>query len=245
MKHVLLAGLVAGAWSSCALAADLGPYRPPPREEPIYEPVRDEPWNWQGLYFGVNAGYGWGSDRAATLTAPGADGSFGAIGPDGWYGGGQVGYNAQFHWLVLGLEADLQGSDLSDSTAGFTPGNAYFTQATTDIDWFSTLRGRIGYATGPMLLYFTGGFAFADVSHSVTATGGGSTVSMSSDDIETGYTLGGGLEWAFTPNWSLKTEYLYVDLGDQTLSGSGPAGTYTSRTETDFHTARIGLNYKF
>jgi outer membrane immunogenic protein len=68
---------------------------------------------------------------------------------------------------------------------------------------------------------------------------------MSSDDIETGYTLGGGLEWAFTPTWSLKTEYLYVDLGDQTLSGSGPAGTYTSRTESDFHTARIGLNYKF
>jgi opacity protein-like surface antigen len=62
----------------------------------------------------------------------------------------------------------------------------------------------------------------------LTATGAGSTVSMSSDDIETGYTFGGGLDWAFAPNWSLKTEHLYINLGDQTLSSSGPAGTFTS-----------------
>jgi outer membrane immunogenic protein len=64
---------------------------------------------------------------------------------------------------------------------------------------------------------------------------------LSSSDWETGYTVGGGIEWAFSPNWSLKSEYLYVDLGDQTFSS--PAGTYT--TETDFHTARVGLNYRF
>ena len=115
MKKLLLAGLAAGAWSSCALAADLGPYNPPPRYEPVYEPVREGPYNWQGLYLGVNAGYGWGNDNAASFSAFG--GSSGAINPSGWFGGGQVGYNAQFNSLVLGLEADLQGADISDTTA--------------------------------------------------------------------------------------------------------------------------------
>ena len=237
MKKLLLAALAAGAWSGCALAADLGPYTPPPRYEPEYEPVREGPYNWQGLYLGVNAGYGWGNDNAASFSAFG--GSSGAINPSGWFGGGQVGYNAQFNSLVLGLEADLQAADISDTTG--LAGGA-FTQATTDIEWFSTVRGRIGYAAGPALLYFTGGWAFADVNASVTSTNGvGSTVSMSSDDIQSGYTLGGGIEWAFAPNWSLKSEYLYVDLGKETWSS--PVGTYS--TDTDFHTARVGLNYRF
>ena len=236
MKRLMFAGVIAGAWSSCALAADLGPYNPPPRYEPVYEPVRDQGYNWQGLYLGANAGYGWGSDNASTFV--GAATASGSVSPDGWFGGGQIGYNAQFNALVLGLEADLQGADISDTTA--LAGGA-FTQATTDIEWFSTLRGRIGYAAGPALLYVTGGWAFADVSTSVSQTTGVGSVAMSSDDIKSGYTVGGGVEWAFAPNWSLKTEYLYVDLGEDSFST--PVGTYT--TETDFHTARVGLNYRF
>jgi outer membrane immunogenic protein len=231
MKRLLLAGIAAGACTSGALAADLGPYRPPPPVEPIYEPAPSGPWNWQGIYLGVNAGYGWGNDNAAAYN--GFGGGVGTTNPDGWFGGGQIGYNAQFNAIVLGLEADLQGADISDTTA-LSGGLA---QVTTDIEWFSTLRGRAGYAAGPALLYVTGGFAFADLNQTISAP----TATMSSDDWETGYTLGGGIEWAFAPNWSLKSEYLFVDLGDQTLSS--PAGTYT--TETDFHTARAGLNYRF
>lgn len=233
MKKLLLAGLAAGAWSGCAVAADLGPYTPPPPPaEPIYEPHGRGPWNWQGLYLGGNAGYGWGADSSATYTGVGGPGD-GTLNTDGWFGGGQIGYNAQFGAFVLGVEADIQGSDLSDTTA---LSNA-FTTATTDIDWFSTVRGRVGYAAGPTLVYFTGGWAFADVNYTVDSP----ALTMSSDDIQTGYTLGGGVEWAFAPNWSLKTEYLYVDLGEHTLSS--PAGTYT--TETDFHTVRAGINYRF
>jgi outer membrane immunogenic protein len=232
MKKLLLAGLAAGAWSSCAVAADLGGYAPP-RQEPIYEPVRERnAFNWQGLYFGANAGYGWGNDNAASYN--GDFGGNGNLNPSGWMGGGQIGYNAQFNWLVLGLEADLQGADISDSTALDSGG---FTSVKTDIDWFSTLRGRIGYAAGPTLIYFTGGWAFADLDQSVSSP----TASISKDEIASGYTVGGGLEWQFAPNWSLKTEYLYVDLGDQKLTG--PSGTYT--TDTDFHTVRAGVNFHF
>lgn len=228
MKRILLAGIAAGAWSGCALAADLGPYTPPP-PQPVYEPAHERgAWNWQGLYLGANAGYGWGNDNAANY-----GGGAGSLSPSGWYGGGQIGYNAQFNWLVLGLEADLQGADISDSTTL----SGGFSNVTTDIDWFSTLRGRIGYASGSTLVYFTGGWAFADLNQTINTP----VVSMSQDGIETGYTVGGGVEWAISPNWSVKTEYLYVDLGEQTLSG--PAGTYT--TDTDFHTARVGLNYRF
>ena len=237
MNRLLFAGLAVGAWSSCALAADLGPYNPPPRYEPVYEPVRDHGYNWHGLYLGVNAGYGRGNDNASTFVGPAT--ASGGVNPSGWFGGGQIGYNAQFNALVLGLEADLQDADISDTTA--LAGGGAFTQATTDIEWFSTLRGRVGYAAGPALLYVTGGWAFADVTTSVNQSIGGGAVGMSSDDIKSGYTVGGGVEWAFAPSWSLKTEYLYVDLGKDTFST--PVGTYT--TDTDFHTARVGLNYRF
>ena len=232
MNWFLVASLMVGSWSSCVLAADLGPYGPPPRYERDYEPVREAALDWQGFYAGVNGGYAWGNDHAATLSGPGGGVTFGNLAPDGWFGGGQFGYNAQFNQLVLGVEADLQGGDISDSTRGFGP-----TTANVDINWFSTVRGRIGYATGPALLYVTGGLAFADVDYNVTAPG----VTLSKSDIKTGYVLGGGVEWAFDPNWSVKTEYLFVDLGSETVGN----GTFASRTETDFHTVRVGLNYRF
>lgn len=246
MRHWLLAAALASPWSASALAADLGPYSPPPAET-YYEPgPRAMPGLWQGMYIGANVGTAWGYDSDVTLSGPGASGAFSAFEPDGWYGGGQIGYNAQFNALVLGIEADLQGSDISDSAAGFAGGGGgYFAQSNMSIDWFSTLRGRVGFAAGPALLYATGGLAFADVNRSLTASNGVNTVSMSDDSIETGYTVGGGVEWAFAPNWSLKSEYLYVDLGDQTLSGSSPGGNFSSTTDADFHTVRVGVNYHF
>lgn len=245
MKRWLLAATLASPWSASAIAADLGPYDPPPREA-YYEPARNMPGLWQGAYIGANVGTAWGNGSDVTLSGPGAGGPFASFEPDGWYGGGQFGYNAQFNSLVLGLEADLQGADISDSTfGGVAGGGGYIAQSTMDINWFSTLRARAGYAAGPALLYVTGGFAFADVDHSFVATNGGNTVAASSSGIETGYTVGGGLEWAFAPNWSLKSEYLYVDLGDQTLSGASPGGAYASTTDVDFHTVRVGVNYRF
>ena len=243
MKRILLAAAATCACAGPLLAADLGPYEPAPYDPPpAYAPPMHRAALWSGAYIGANAGYSWGNDYAASVSGPGAGGAFGALEPDGWSGGGQVGFNMQFDRFVLGLEADLQSSDISDRTAGFGPGGAYYGTSSVDIDWYSTVRGRIGYAAGPALLYFTGGLAFADVDYRTTIAGP-ANVSMSSDSIKTGYTLGGGLEWKFAPQWSLKSEYLYVDLGDETLSS--PGGAYQSTTGTDFHTVRVGLNYHF
>jgi outer membrane immunogenic protein len=244
MKRLFLVGVVAGLSSAGAYAADLGPYRaPPPPERDYYEPVRDMPWSWRGFYAGVNAGYAWGGDDSVTLSGPGIGTAIGSLEPNGWFGGGQIGYNAQFQSLVFGIEADLQGSDISDGLSGPVPGSAYFATANTSIDWFSTIRGRVGYAAGPALLYATGGFAFADVDTHVSASDGVNAVSFSNDEVKTGYTLGGGIEWAFAPNWSLKSEYLYVNLGDNDFTA--PGGQFSTHSETDFHTVRMGLNYRF
>jgi outer membrane immunogenic protein len=238
MKRYLLAGIIAGSWSSCVLAADLGPYRPAPYERD-YEPVRTAVWDWTGPYIGANLGYAWGESNPATLSGPGFRGPVGTLEPEGWLGGGQIGANAQYDWFVVGLEADIQATSIEDSTAALV-GPGYTGRASYDIDWLSTLRGRVGVASGPALLYVTGGWAFADVEYNVTATGP-MNVSMSESGIRTGYALGGGLEWALDDHWSVKSEYLYVDLGNAAVSAPGFAAT----TDTELHNARVGLNYRF
>jgi outer membrane immunogenic protein len=247
MKHrkFMRATCVAAAalWSSCALAADLGPYRPRP-PEPTYEPDYEARAPiWRGAYIGLNGGYPWG-DTTARFTAPDISGTA-ALHPEGWFGGGQVGYNAQFGPMVLGVEADIQVADLSDAAATATPAG-FAARATTDIDWFSTVRGRAGFAIDRVLVYATGGFAFADVDNKITATNGIDSVAMSGSDIETGYSVGGGLEWMLAPNLTTRVEYLFVDLGDHSIHGVGTDGNpYSARFDNDFQLVRAGLNYKF
>lgn len=215
------ASLAASAVS--ASAADLGPYKPyDPPPQPIYESA--QPAIWEGAYIGANLGYGWGN---TDLTSP-----------DGINGGGQIGYNWQRDRFVFGLEADLQSAD--NGTTNFFGPN----YASTDIDAFGTLRARAGVAAGPLLFYATGGLAFADISNEVGVAS--VPVVMRDDGWQTGYAVGGGIEWQFARNWTMKAEYLYMDFGDQTLSGiGGDLNTYSTDVHTDLQTARIGLNYKF
>jgi outer membrane immunogenic protein len=143
----------------------------------------------------------------------------------GVIGGGQIGYNFQYvHW-VFAAEADFDwtnadGSDTrSSSILGFLPVSA---TASTSLDWLGTVRGRVGYASGDLLVYATGGLAYGKVKESFsytasfpgfgpffTASGGGS-------DTQTGWTAGGGAELAIDKWWSLKGEYLFYDLGTRT-----------------------------
>ena len=205
---------VAAGLATAASAADL-PRQYTKAPAPMAPPV----FNWSGFYIGANAGYGW------------ADSSFGDA--NGFIGGGQIGYNWQGLGspLVLGLEADLQFSDMSTSaTVGGVTADA-------DINAFGTVRGRIGYAFDRFMIYGTGGLAFTNTELSLSAGG----ASVSDDDWSTGWTLGGGVEWAFMPNWSAKLEYLYVDSGDTTLALAGTTVT----GDYDFSVVRAGLNYRF
>ena len=203
--------------TTSAWAADLGPYRPytPPPPAPIQSYA--EPPIWEGAYIGLNGGYGWSSSNFAE--------------PDGAFGGGQLGYNWQRDRFVFGVEGDLQASDINASK------DVAFGNATTDIDWFSTVRGRVGIAAGPWLLYGTGGVAFADIANRVDI----GLDTLRNSETQVGYAVGGGLEWAFARNWSARAEYLYLGFGDTTLSGGGNE----VKVNNDVQTVRLGVNYKF
>ena len=216
MKKYLLAsvaalGIVA---AGAASAADL-----PSRKGPIAAPVYMPPaFTWTGFYVGANAGYGWGNVNAN---------GFANVGDlDGFVGGGQVGYNYQMGQFVLGLEADLQGADLSSGN------NLGALRVKTD--YFGTVRARAGVAFDRFMPYITGGWAYGNVKTSIPA------LAWSSDRSHTGgFAVGGGLEYAVTNNIIAGVEYLYVDLGEKNIAGAG------TKVGTDFSVVRARLSYKF
>jgi outer membrane immunogenic protein len=245
-----------------ASAADL-PRKAPPMAAPIVAPV----YNWTGFYFGGHAGWGWNENDSGTTFVPGglAFGGTGGVTGAGAFGvsndtdggmlGAQIGVNYQINMWVVGIEADLSWVDwdrgytvgpLLDAVGVAIPGS--FQTASGGMDWFGTVRGRLGFAANNLLVYITGGFAFGDTDHSVTtsflATGGG-VFTATGGDTRAGWTFGGGLEWGFAPNWSVKAEYLYYDLGDTTISSTIGPDTVTTTFDNDGHIARIGLNYRF
>lgn len=248
-----------------AQAADLYAPGVSTKDAPMY----DMGPNWTGFYLGVNGGYGWDA-ASSTLTASAFETLDSAAGtasaklsPGGWFGGGQLGYNLQRDRLVFGVEADFQGAGIVGSTAteALSQGGNLVTDAwaKSRLDWFGTLRARAGYAFGGSLLYATGGFAFGGVRDSLswTITNGGNSLGDSAgrNTTLTGYTVGGGLETAVTPSWSIKAEYQYINLGADSLSGSDSAcglilnncqdaGGASAKFDHTYQTFRLGLNYK-
>ncbi|MCB1521353.1 MAG: porin family protein [Hyphomicrobiaceae bacterium] len=228
--------------TATADAADLGGYRPPPAQpmETYVEPVRV--FSWRGFYAGINGGYAWGSNDPIVVNGGAASGALAAIDPDGWLLGGQVGYNMQFDRLVLGVEADLQGGDVSGGTAGVITPAGVAAVASSDLNWLSTVRARAGIAHDRMLFYVTGGVAWADMDYALASAAG---TAITGSDTATGYVVGGGVEWALAPNWTAKAEYLYIDLDDTRITGIDAAGPATASFDNAMHSVRVGLNYKF
>src|SRR5262245_13610125 len=133
-------------------------------------------YSWTGFYVGINGGYGFaGHDQTVTDTesvngVPTTSGNFGSLNIAGGFGGAQIGYNAQLGRWVLGIEADIQGGDISDKSHGvvnnFLPGGLNATVDTKNhVGWFGTLRPRIGYTWDRTLVYATGGVAFGSIRH--------------------------------------------------------------------------------
>jgi outer membrane immunogenic protein len=195
-------------------------------------PVKSAAWksSWSGSYLGLHGGYGWSkfdeSIVAFGLTNISSE-------PDGGYGGFQSGYN----WLfgpnaLFGVEVDSSFGDLKDSTS---PNGINTVHA--KIEDLGTARLRLGYlATPDTLLYVTGGAAYAREKTTISAV---TTFNSKVDHL--GWTLGAGVEYKFAPEWSLKAEYLYADLGDYHITGSIAGATRTS--DLTLNTVRVGVNY--
>lgn len=204
----------------------------------------------------------------ANAALVGAAGS-GSANSSAFNGGIQAGYNVQNGGLVFGVEGDIGSFGLKVSGSGSANyAVSYFPSTTasrftvgTEVEaaWLATLRGRLGFTTGNVLLYITGGLALSDVKVSNTfsdnrASGGfaGATGASSSSKVRTGFVVGGGAEWAMNRNWTLKGEYLYVDLGSATTTAqithrgfTGYTNGLSTKADIDAHIGRVGVNYKF
>ena len=219
MNRLLLAAALLSV-ATAASAADMQarPYTkaPPPLVSPAY--------NWSGFYIGAMGGYGWDS------------GDF-----SGGFGGGTIGYNWQFpgSQFVFGIEVDAAGGSIKDSLTEDIGGGVLVTEE-LKINSFGSVTGRAGFALDAALIYAKGGFAWANRKDSISAPAIG--VSISDSQFHTGYTIGGGLEYLFTPSWSAKAEYMYTSLGSETYNlGGFPLDSGT----IDFHTIKVGVNYHF
>jgi outer membrane immunogenic protein len=249
MRKVVSAALVSSFIATPLWAADMAVKAPPPVAAPAY--------SWTGIYVGGNVGYGW-RDPTVTFTPndPASQdftcgGTGGGTCPsptsfnvNGALGGLEAGYNWQFNrnWL-LGVETDfdwsrIQGTGTSNFLIGQFPGVASNFQASENVEWFGTVRGRLGFLpANNVLIYGTGGFAYGRVNENValnTGAGVGGFVFQrgppsgfigfsciagpncflgNSSNTDVGWTIGGGLEYLLWRNLSVKAEYLYVNLG--------------------------------
>ena len=187
-------------------------------------------YNWTGFYLGVNGGGGWGHSRHDFEAAGTTTGDYRIRGATV---GGTLGANLQAGGLLIGLEGDMNWSDIGGSDS--CP-NVNFTCRTRN-KWLATARGRVGYALDRFLPYITTGAAFGDVHTEIPDFG-------SSREAEVGWTVGGGLEAGIVRGLSAKMEYLYVDLGKFNCGFSCTA-TGVDDVKFNAHIVRIGLNYRF
>ena len=204
-RQILLASVGAIAIAGSAFAADL-PYRGPP---PVYLPPAPI-FTWSGLYIGGQIGYAWGRDDTDFSTLDPAAPFF-TIGtrPEGVIGGAHLGYNLQIAQWVIGLEGSVDGTSLSKTVSLF--GVPFLTVRSRE-DVQGSIRGRLGIAFDRVLLYGTGGAAFSNVKDDYSI-GDPFNLQESITKTRTGWTVGGGLAYAVTNNWSIGAEYRYSDFG--------------------------------
>ena len=265
MKKIALAVCVLAISAVSASAADMAVKAAPP--------VVASAYSWTGFYVGGNVGGGWGNSDPSTSTVfnntyfasinvPGVN----AAGqqsnqPNGFVGGLQLGYNWQAGNFVLGLEGDINSFNLSGSASttavyagappgGVCPASCFTINSSASTDWLATIRGRLGVAANNWLFYGTGGAAFTTLKGTFAfSDGGGVTESpVSLSNSKTGYTVGGGVEAGLSPKWTVKAEYLYVNFG--TISATGTLIAQTTG-QPMFHSmdlkaniVRVGVNYK-
>jgi outer membrane immunogenic protein len=262
VRRLVLALGVLSVCSVSAMAADM------PLKAPLVVPP--PPFSWNGCYVGGNVGGIFGRDQFDTYPAgtasafnPGPNNHHYSSDKTGFIGGVQVGCNWSWtpNW-VFGVEADINGTSLKESisanypdilqTAPNTTWTAHNETLTKEIPWLATFRGRFGYAFGKTWLYATGGLAVAQVKASLAYVSSPVLFSNigSTSVTRSGWTAGAGIEQAFDNHWSVKLEYLYVDLG--TLSFLSPntipgaAGFFWGTdVKAREQIVRVGLNYRF
>jgi outer membrane immunogenic protein len=263
--------LVALAAAGSAGAADLSAKKAPVYKAPPVVPV----YNWSGFYVGVNAGGAWGRSNADTSTVFSPVGYFAtssvpaiaatgaqSIHSSGFTGGAQAGYNWQTGPAVFGVEVDFNYLGLKGSTNGSAlypccAPTGFTINSSISPGWLFTARPRLGYAADNWLVYVTGGLAVARIKGDFTFTDTFATAleTASISTTKTGWTVGAGAEVGLQGPWSLKVEYLYVNLGSVSTTSTNltaftppiafPTNVFTHSMDLKANIVRVGLNYRF
>jgi outer membrane immunogenic protein len=224
-------------FSGSAFAADMAVKAPPP--PPVVAPA----YSWTGFYLGIVGGGGWGDTQHTNAIS---GGNSGPSGIGGGLFGGTYGYNWQSGAWVFGLEGDFSWSGIQK---GFQDNNgSLFCEGTntceTDLRWFGTDRGRLGYAWDRFLVYASAGVAYGDVRGTLSNAPFVQSFTVG-DSTRAGFTFGGGIEWALAHNWSVKAEYLHTDFGNKITYDLIAGGSPEEVSLTHLDIVRAGLNYRF
>jgi opacity protein-like surface antigen/outer membrane receptor protein involved in Fe transport len=194
-------------------------------------------YNWAGPYVGAN--FGGVFNREDVTTPIGIS----ATDPSGVLGGFQLGYNYQFAPWLLGIEAEFGWTSAQGKTNFIDPAGTASLSVTSDHNWYDTLSGRVGYVTGPLMLYAKGGAAWMNADYRLEVNSGidGATVA---NTTRTGWNAGAGLEYMLGSRWSAKLEYDYLDFGSNTLGFVNPFGN-SATVKTAVNEVKAGVNYHF
>jgi len=241
LASLTMMGLIVGGPALAADVAVKAPLSAPPMRV----------FTWTGCYLGGNGMAGWGRkefpDPTAIFTgAPSVP--LVSIDPKGWLIGAQAGCDDQIAGnLVIGIEGAMSGGSIKgDSTVAIpfgNPGDSALVSA--KLDALGSVTGRFGYAFGRSLLYAKGGFAWADEQYSAVGLFTGAPFDLEAPETRFGWTLGGGLDWAFSDYWSIGLEYDYYNFGHRSVTfldaNSGLAGPIDIKQS--IQTVRLGLSF--
>ena len=257
LRSVLLVCVVAAAAAQAAFAADM----PLPGPAPAYAPPPPALYDWSGIYIGVHVGAGLLEDSVTTTTSTAAvpfqnAGVQTNLSPFSVIGGAQAGINFQFNSIVIGAEGTWTDSGISGSqvmSTLLTPLLGTSVKSTDAPAWYATATGRIGYAANDVLIYAKGGAAWMNADYTQTVfTPAGVVSSQRITDTRHGYTVGGGVEYAFTENLSVKVEYDFLNFGTQTYSFNNlsiipgvPVGAFPVAIKSSTNMFLFGANYRF
>jgi outer membrane immunogenic protein len=222
MRCFALALLASTALTGTAFGADIA-RRAPVASQPVAYGV-----NWTGFYVGAHIGGAW-TEGGDNFWDPVTAAWWNTDDSSGFIGGGQIGFNYQIGQWVLGVEGDISWTDLGNDNRDLAN---YYSRST---DWFATVTGRLGYAWDNWLLYVKGGGAWADGNDYYW-----NRPLWQGDGSRSGWAVGAGLEWAWTPNWSVKLEYNYLDFGSD-----HDAWFNTWDHDYQIHAVKVGINYRF
>jgi outer membrane immunogenic protein len=257
LSGILATGVALGTLAAATQANAADIYAPGPVVG--YKDVAPIAPLWTGFYIGAALGGAWTDIKNTDY-----DAGFQSTKGYQWYdsnsgvlGGGTLGYNWQwYNSFVFGVDLDLDGISLSNNTFNGLAGGggalgSNWNYANNNGAFLFDATGRLGWAVGPALFYAKGGYAYVDANSNLRYTGTSSGYAYGNENGLSGWVIGGGIEYALNPSWSVKIEYLYYDFSNQRQNISYTTGTtpvttyYPIGHEVDIDTFKVGFNYRF